>query len=173
MAAMKKKFTTALVGLSATAALAGCSTKGADEPNTHEGTASSARVSGRTPPKSAASAPPAAASPSGDSTPSSSATRRAPYADGEYTVDGEYGVRGSSIGVRLTLQDGEITAVDVTPHATDETSRGLQQRFADAVPQLVVGRDIDDVRLDRVAGNSNTPNGFNDALEEIKDAAGR
>ncbi|MFI6691127.1 hypothetical protein ACIBLA_05060 [Streptomyces sp. NPDC050433] len=103
----------------------------------------------------------------------SSASRRGPYADGEYTVDGEYGVRGSSIGVRLTLEGGEITTVDVIPHATNETSRGLQQRFADAVPQLVVGRDIDDVRLDRVAGNSNTPKGFNDALEEIKDEARR
>ncbi|MGI5429634.1 hypothetical protein [Streptomyces sp. CA-179760] len=167
MAAIRKNFTTVLVGLSATAAIAGCSATGPDEPNASEEAASSARPSQRTSPEPADSAP------SGDSTPSSSASRRGPYAHGEYTVDGEYGVRGSSIGVRLTLEDGEITAVDVTPHATNETSRGLQERFADAVPQLVVGRDIDDVRLDRVAGNSNTPKGFNDALEEIKDEAGR
>ncbi|MFH8655182.1 hypothetical protein [Streptomyces afghaniensis] len=167
MAAIRKKFTTVLVGLSATAAIAGCSAPGTDEPNTTEESASSPRPSGRT------STDPIESAPAGDSTPSSSANRSGPYADGEYIVDGEYGERGSSIGVRLTLEDGRITAVDVTPHATDETSRGLQQRFADAVPQLVVGRDIDDVRLDRVAGNSNTPNGFNDALEEIKDEAGR
>ncbi|WP_328688341.1 hypothetical protein OHA74_52030 [Streptomyces phaeochromogenes] len=170
MAPLKKRFTTALVGLSATAAIAGCSATGQNEPNTAEDAASSARASERTPTEPADSA---SASPAGDSTPSSSASRSGPYADGEYIVDGEYGERGSSIGVRLALEDGQITAVDVTPHATDETSRGLQQRFADAVPQLVVGRDIDDVRLDRVAGNSNTPNGFNDALEEIKDEAGR
>ncbi|AQU71391.1 hypothetical protein BBN63_31935 [Streptomyces niveus] len=83
-------------------------------------------------------------------------------------MDGEYGTRGSSIGVDVTLEDDEITAADVTPHATDETSLGLQRRFADAVPALVVGKDIDDVRLDRVAGNSHTPAGFNDALEKIK-----
>ncbi|OKI51950.1 hypothetical protein AMK17_30995 [Streptomyces sp. CB00072] len=77
------------------------------------------------------------------------------------------------MGVELTLEGGEITAVEVTPHATDDTSRALQTRFAEAVPRLVVGRDIDDVQLDRVAGNSNTPQGFNDALEEIKDLAGR
>lgn len=164
----KKKITTVLVGLSATAALAACSTTSADDPDVPGETASSNGATGPTD-----SAPSDGASPSGDATPSSAASRSAPYADGEYIVDGEYGERGSSIGVRLTLEDGQITAVDVTPHATDDTSRALQQRFADAVPQLVVGRDIDDVRLDRVAGNSNTPNGFNDALEEIKDLAGR
>lgn len=169
MAAIKKKFTTVMVGLSATAAIAGCSATGAPtEPAEPADSVPSVPSAPSEP-----SEPSAGTSPAGDSTPSSSASRRGPYADGEYTVDGEYGVRGSSIGVRLTLQDGQITAADVTPHATDETSRGLQQRFAAAVPQLVVGRDIDDVRLDRVAGNSNTPNGFNDALEEIKDEAGR
>ncbi|MEU5951213.1 hypothetical protein [Streptomyces sp. NPDC047525] len=159
MPALRKKFTAALVGVSATAAIAGCSTTEVDSPNSRQGGSSSA--------------PGKESTDTADSTPSSSASRRGPYADGEYTVDGEYGTRGSSIGVRLTLDDGEITAVDVTPHATDETSLGLQRRFAEAVPRLVVGRDIDDVRLDRVAGNSHTPDGFNDALEEIKaEAAG-
>nr|PPQ62657.1 hypothetical protein C5F59_35725 [Streptomyces sp. QL37] len=77
------------------------------------------------------------------------------------------------MGVSLTLEDDEITAVEVTPHATDETSLALQKRFAEAVPELVTGRDIDDVELDRVAGNSHTPEGFNDALEETKAAASR
>ena len=169
MAALRNKFTTMMAGLSATAAIAGCSATGEEEPNTSEGASSSARASERTVTEPADSA----GAPGGDSTPSTSASRSGPYTDGEYIVDGEYGVRGSSIGVRLTLEDGEITTVDVIPHAANETSRGLQQRFADAVPQLVLGRDIDDVRLDRVAGNSNTPKGFNDALEEIKDEAGR
>ncbi|WP_329577469.1 hypothetical protein [Streptomyces sp. NBC_01361] len=112
-----------------------------------------------------------ASSPSASTTsplPSRSSANRGPYEDGEYSVDGEYGTRGSSIGVSLTLQNGEISAVDVTPHATDETSLGLQRRFAEAIPALVVGKDIDDVDLDRVAGNSHTPDGFNDALEKIK-----
>ncbi|MER5180978.1 hypothetical protein ABT009_21825 [Streptomyces sp. NPDC002896] len=68
----------------------------------------------------------------------------------------------------ITLDDDAITAVEVTPHATDETSLALQRRFAEAVPAVVVGRDIDDVDLDHVAGNSHTPDGFNDALEKIK-----
>lgn len=56
----------------------------------------------------------------------------------------------------------------VTPHATGETSLDLQRRFAEAVPAVVVGRDIDTVNLDRVAGNSHTTAGFNNALEKIK-----
>ncbi|WP_203233650.1 hypothetical protein [Streptomyces niveus] len=145
MPVLRRKITTALVGISVTATIAGCAATDTE--------------------------PDSAASPSASSVgaaPPGSASRHGPYEDGEYTVDGEYGTRGSSIGVDVTLEDDEITAADVTPHATDETSLGLQRRFADAVPALVVGKDIDDVRLDRVAGNSHTPAGFNDALEKIK-----
>ncbi|EST23028.1 hypothetical protein [Streptomyces niveus] len=168
MSALRRTVTTTLVGLSATAAIAGCSSSGTDSPDARQTTASSSPTTNLP-----EASQPASSVPSGDSSPSSSASRSAPYADGEYTVDGEYGTRDSSIGVQLTLKDGEITAVEVAPHATNDTSRELQTRFAEAVPQLVIGRDIDDVSLDRVAGNSNTPQGFNDALEEIKDLAGR
>ncbi|GAA3839563.1 hypothetical protein GCM10022403_084800 [Streptomyces coacervatus] len=72
---------------------------------------------------------------------------------------------------RVTLDDGAITSVAVTPHATDPTSRDYQERFADAVPRLVVGKAIDDVHLDHIAGSSLTPDGFNAALGRIKDEA--
>ncbi|MCT9137618.1 hypothetical protein [Streptomyces violarus] len=152
MSALSKKITTALVGISVTAAIAGCAA-------TETNSASPPSPSNTT-----------GAAPSG-SAPSGSTTSGGRYEDGEYTVDGEYGTRGSSVGVSVTLEDDEITTVDVTPHATDETSLGLQRRFSEAVPGLVVGRDIDDVRLDRVAGNSHTPDGFTDALEKIKSEA--
>ncbi|WP_326761672.1 hypothetical protein OHB35_44510 [Streptomyces phaeochromogenes] len=145
MSALNKKITTTLMGISVTAAIASCMDTGTDTDS-----ASSPSASNVT------------------SAPSRSPSNGGPYEDGEYTVDGEYGTRGSSIGVSLTLDDDEITVVDVTPHATDETSLALQRRFAEAVPALVVGKDIDDVNLDRVAGNSATPAGFNDALEKIK-----
>ncbi|MCX5095876.1 hypothetical protein OOK36_45150 [Streptomyces sp. NBC_00365] len=141
MSALRRKIATALVGISATATIAACDTT------------------------ETAGAPSSPASRTGTA---GSPSHRGPYEDGEYTVDGEYGTRGSSIGVTVTLESDEITAVDVTPHATDETSLALQRRFADAVPRLVVGKEIDDVSLDRVAGNSHTPAGFNDALEKIK-----
>jgi uncharacterized protein with FMN-binding domain len=146
MSALSKKITTTLVGISVTAAIAGCA-----DSSTDTDSASSPSASNVT-----------------SAAPSGSPSNGGPYEDGEYTVDGEYGTRGSSVGVAVTLEDDGITAVDVTPHATDETSLEFQRRFADAVPALVVGRDIDDVNLDRVAGNSNTPEGFNDALEKIK-----
>jgi uncharacterized protein with FMN-binding domain len=153
MSALRRKTTTALVGVSVTAVIAGC-------------TATDTEGDSPTPPSASRSASGSASG--SDTGPSGSPSTNGSYDDGEYAVDGEYGTRGSSIGVAITLEGERITAVDVTPHATDETSRALQKRFADAVPALVVGKDIDDVRLDRVAGNSHTPDGFNDAVEKIK-----
>lgn len=90
------------------------------------------------------------------------------YRDGEYSATGQYGSLPSSIGVSVTLDDDVITAVTVTPHATNPTSRDLQERFAEAIPGLVVGRDIDEVDVGRVAGSSATPDGFNAAIDQIK-----
>jgi hypothetical protein len=41
------------------------------------------------------------------------------------------------------------------------------------VPQVVVGKPIDEVRVSRLAGSSGTPDGFNEAIEKIKDQASR
>jgi uncharacterized protein with FMN-binding domain len=90
------------------------------------------------------------------------------YVDGQYTAEGQYGSLSSSIGVTVTLTGDIVTAVSVTPHATDPTSLDLQNRFAAAVPTVVVGRDIDEITVARLAGSSHTPHGFNAALEEIK-----
>jgi uncharacterized protein with FMN-binding domain len=95
-------------------------------------------------------------------------SRRSNYADGTYTATGQYGSLPSSIGVSVTLVDDVITAVTVTPHATDPTSLDYQTRFAQAVPALVVGRNIDEVNLSKVAGSSGTPDGFNAAIQQIK-----
>ncbi|MEU9787193.1 hypothetical protein AB0H92_40615 [Streptomyces phaeochromogenes] len=150
MAALNKQIATAaMMGISATAALAGCSSSDATDTTNSPSTSSS----------SAATANGADPTPGGD------------YADGEYSADGEYGTQDSSIGVSLTLDNGVVTEVGVEPHATNETSRDYQERFAEAVPDLVVGQDIDDVNLDRVAGSSGTPDGFNDAIQKIKDEA--
>jgi hypothetical protein len=70
--------------------------------------------------------------------------------------------------VTVTLSGDVITGVIVTPHATDPTSLDLQKRFAAALPGVVVGRDIDEIKVDRLAGSSGTPHGFNVALERIK-----
>jgi|GEM_PF-794867 len=93
------------------------------------------------------------------------------YADGEYTATGQYGGLPSSITVDVTLVDDVITDVKVTAHATNPTSLDLQQRFAEAVPAVVVGKRIDEVKVGRLAGSSGTPDGFNDAIEQIKEQA--
>lgn len=93
------------------------------------------------------------------------------YRDGDYTATGWYGGLPSHIVVDLTLRDDLVAAVEVTPTATNETSLDLQERFAEAVADVVVGRPLDDIELDYLAGSSGTTLGFNDALEQIREQA--
>lgn len=93
------------------------------------------------------------------------------YSDGEYEATGQYGSLPSSITVAATLADNVITEVKVTPHATNTTSLDLQRRFAAAVPEVVVGKHIDEVKVGCLAGSSGTPDGFNDAIQQIKEQA--
>lgn len=91
------------------------------------------------------------------------------YTDGEYTVEGQYGSK--SIIVKMELAGDAIKQVEVTPNTTIKMSLGLQKKFAAAVPEVVVGKPIDEIHLDKLAGSSKTTQGFNDALERIKAAA--
>lgn len=103
---------------------------------------------------------------------SRSATTRDPaFAEGVYTATGEYGSGPSSITVTVTLVDDVINAVRVTPHATNPTSLDFQRRFAAAIPAVVVGKRIDEVEVGRLAGSSGTPDGFNAAIQRIKEEA--
>jgi uncharacterized protein with FMN-binding domain len=111
---------------------------------------------------------PSSASNTSIAAPSSPSSRRSKYADGTYNATGQYGSLPSSIAVSVTLVDDMITAVTVTPRATDPTSLDYQTRFAQAIPALVVGRNIDEVNLSKVAGSSGTPDGFNAAIQRIK-----
>jgi hypothetical protein len=90
------------------------------------------------------------------------------YQNGKYSATGWYGSLPSHITVSLTLTDGVMADVVVTPHAKGFISRWYQKRFAKAVPGIASGRNIDDVHLDRLAGSSVTTDGFNDALTRIK-----
>lgn len=95
------------------------------------------------------------------------------YADGVYTATGEYGGQPSHITVKTTIRNGIITSVTVTPHATVPRSLELQRAFAAAVPKVVVGKRIDQVRVGKLAGSSGTPKGFNDAIRQIREQADR
>lgn len=50
-------------------------------------------------------------------------------------------------------------------------SRGYQERFAAAVPGVVIGKSLDDVKVGKLAGASGCPDGFNDALAKIREQA--
>ena len=95
------------------------------------------------------------------------------YKDGTYTASGTYQSPGGTeeIEVTVTLEGNKITSTNATAKAASGTSRQYQQEFVGGYKDLIVGKDINDVELDRVAGSSLTSNGFNDALEEIKQDA--
>jgi uncharacterized protein with FMN-binding domain len=90
------------------------------------------------------------------------------YTDGEYTAEGVYSGGSKSVIVKLTLGGDAIKHIEVTPNTTIKMSLNLQKRFAEAVPEVVVGKPIDEIHLDKLAGSSRTTQGFNDALEKIK-----
>lgn len=101
----------------------------------------------------------------------SAVSKESSYADGVYKATGKYGSLPSSLTVTATLDDNVITDVKVTTHATNPTSLDLQRRFAAVVPGVVVGKRIDEVKVGRLAGSSHTPDGFNAAIQQIKENA--
>ena len=98
-----------------------------------------------------------------------------PYTDGDYSATGDYQSPGGpeKIDVKVTLKGDIVTAVTVTPTATSGQAQRYQGEFADGVAAVVVGKKIDELKVDKVAGSSLTSDGFNAAIETIKaDAAG-
>jgi uncharacterized protein with FMN-binding domain len=142
-----------LTGLTLVGALAGCSAADTDAPaaaDTDQGGSTSAPDT----------------SDGGASTGS--------YTDGTYTEDAEYTSPGGTeqIEVTVTLADGVITEVEVVGDGDNPNSKRYQGEFADGIGDVVVGKSIDEISVDKVAGSSLTSSGFNDAIEEIKaDAA--
>jgi len=94
----------------------------------------------------------------------------ASYKDGEYTQTGDYTSPGGAeqITVKLTLKKGLVEDAEVTPHAERPFSVKWQGVFTENFKSLVVGKNIKDLNLGKVAGSSLTPKGFNNALEKIK-----
>jgi uncharacterized protein with FMN-binding domain len=99
------------------------------------------------------------------------ATSDTEFRDGEYSATGWYGGLPSHHDVTLTIENDLIVDVEINTPAEDETSLGYQQRFVAALPDAVVGRDISDLTVDRLAGSSGCSEGFMDALAQIKEQA--
>lgn len=108
------------------------------------------------------------------STPNTASSSDTAYRDGEYTSQGSYITPGGreSIGLTVTLKDGVIEDVELDQQASGGDTVIYQRKFASGYKAEVVGKNIDEVELSRIAGSSLTSNGFNNALEQIKtDAA--
>lgn len=92
------------------------------------------------------------------------------YADGTYTATGGYVSPGGAqeVTVSLTLAGDVVTAVEVTPGASDPQSEQYQEKFASGIADVVVGVALDDLEVDKVAGSSLTSGGFNEAVEAIR-----
>lgn len=86
-----------------------------------------------------------------------------------YQATGNYTSPGGpeTIAVEVTVTDGVITNAQVTPHAKHPTSQKFQTEFVDNFSPQVIGQPIAGLQLDKVAGSSLTPKGFNDALQKI------
>jgi len=102
--------------------------------------------------------------------PISEDTTESEYKDGTYSADGHYVSPGGprDIGVTITLQNGVVTDTNFDGRAVDPTSQRFQGEFRDNYAAMIIGKNIDDVALTKVAGSSLTPIGFRDALEKIK-----
>ena len=149
----------AAIGVAGAFALAGCAASDTTaEPTT-----------GTTATPEASTAPTPAATASDSESTSSSST----YADGTYTAEGSYATPESveTIVVTVTLENDIITAVDVTGDPQKPESEEYQGRFIGGIADVVVGQDIDQISVSRVAGSSLTSGGFNQAIDTIKSEA--
>ena len=90
--------------------------------------------------------------------------------DGDYEAEAEYSnpAGQSKVKVELTLADGKISDITVTPEATNGTSKGFQAKFASGIADEVVGKSLDELDVSKVSGSSLTSQGFNQAIEQIK-----
>lgn len=120
-------------------------------------------------PDSATSAP-APTNDAATDSPDSDDSGEAAVKDGEYSAEGDYisPAGPSHVAVDVTIADGVVSDVTVTPEATHPTSKQFQGLFAGGIASQVVGKSLDEIDVSKVAGSSLTSGGFNDAIAQIK-----
>ncbi|MEV8253241.1 FMN-binding protein [Rhodoglobus sp. NPDC076762] len=94
----------------------------------------------------------------------------ADYADGTYTESGDYTSPNGAekVDVTLTLESNTVTDVTVVGYGENPNSIQFQGEFIDGIADEVVGKNIDELSVDKVAGSSLTSGGFNKAVDAIK-----
>lgn len=163
---LHKRVLTALAAVSILGA-AGCAGAEAEAPAAESQAAeeSTAAAPGTTAGEgsAAASDPATTAAAAGDQT----------YKDGTYTQTGTYQSPAGQeeVGVTLTLAADVVTAVEVEPMPDNTTTEMYQGRFAGGISDAIVGKKLEELSVDKVAGSSLTSGGFNDATGKIKSEA--
>lgn len=107
---------------------------------------------------------------SGSTGPDTDSPGNGAYANGTYTAQGSYATPESveTITVTVTLADDVVTGVEVTGDPQKRESKQYQGQFIGGIADVVVGKDIDELQVSRVAGSSLTSGGFNQAIEAIR-----
>ena len=110
---------------------------------------------------------------SSTSTAQTTAASTGKYADGTYTASGSYQTPETveTISVTLTLDNDVITEVNVIGDPQARETQQYQGQFIGGISDVVVGKDIDEISVSRVAGSSLTSKGFNSAVDKIKSEA--
>jgi uncharacterized protein with FMN-binding domain len=75
------------------------------------------------------------------------------------------------VTVTLTVEDNTVTDLQVTGSGGTPNAKKYQGEFIENIDEIVVGKNIDELDVSRVAGSSLTSGGFNQALEQIRDDA--
>lgn len=152
-----------LTGLAVISLLGAAGCAGADTADTRESQVPAA-------PSTPSSAPTEGAA---DDASDTAASSDQAYTDGTYTQTGSYQSPAGpeEVGVTLTLEADVVSGVEVEPMPSNPTTREYQGRFAGGIADTVVGKKLDELSVDKVAGSSLTSGGFNDALGKIKSEA--
>lgn len=111
--------------------------------------------------------------PSSNPTPATANPGTSSYKDGTYSASASYRTPDSieTIDVSLTVAGGVVTGSSVHQIPTTRDARVYQSYFAENYKPYVVGKKLSDISLSRISGSSLTPQGFNDALDQIKSQA--
>ncbi|MDP4008455.1 MAG: hypothetical protein Q8P68_04670 [Candidatus Peregrinibacteria bacterium] len=96
------------------------------------------------------------------------------YKNGTYSAEAGYlsPAGNESISVSLTLDNDIVTAVNLVPHASNETSIKFQSAVKNAAPALIIGKKLTDIgAFSKISTSSLTLMAFNQAISSIKASA--
>ncbi len=95
------------------------------------------------------------------------------YKDGSYSTSAEYYTpeETDSIKVTLAVKNGVVTNVSASTSTSSRESRQYDSAFLNAYKSYVVGKSLGSLNLNRVSGASLTTEGFNKALDAIRQQA--